>query len=318
MARERRRRSRAKSAPRPRCPGRWPSAAGNRPPCRKRILPRGRPGSEDPRPRSQASTSPGAAAATGSEKIVPRLARITLGLNRSVRGSATTRAETPAPSALRSTAPTLPGFSTPSNTATSGLAGKTRSSSRRRPGVPGARPPPHAQPSARWPKASLAKTASLTSSRSPPLPGRISSSRRASSLRHNSGQTKTSRNGHAGGDRPGQFPRPVDQDKLLFPPLPMVPQADRPLDPRIVHARDHVSEIGSSGSKSSFLRRPLVIIWPLAWLPAVWGHRRAGSTSCRLQRAWPPGRPGRPDRPNRGPCRWPVRWPGDGSRNWEA
>ena len=65
----------------------------------------------------------------------------------------------------------------------------------------------------------------------PPRPGSISRSRRASSLRHNSGQTKTSQC-HAGGDRTGQFPRAVDQDELLlFSPLPMVPQADRLLDP---------------------------------------------------------------------------------------
>ena len=54
---------------------------------------------------------------------MPALARIAFGLNRSVRGDAATTASTAAPSALRSTAPRLPGFSTPSTTATNGSAG---------------------------------------------------------------------------------------------------------------------------------------------------------------------------------------------------
>ena len=57
----------------------------------------------------------------------------TFGLNRSVRGDAAITASAPAPSALRRTAPTLPGFSTPSMTTTSGSSGSARSarSSRR-------------------------------------------------------------------------------------------------------------------------------------------------------------------------------------------
>ena len=55
---------------------------------------------------------------------VPALARIAFGLNRSVRGEAATTASAPAPSALRRTAPTLPGFSTPSMTTTSGVVGE--------------------------------------------------------------------------------------------------------------------------------------------------------------------------------------------------
>src|SRR5690349_23826215 len=49
-------------------------------------------------------------------KIVPREARTALGLKGSVRGSARMTASTPAPSALRSTAPRFPGFSTASRT----------------------------------------------------------------------------------------------------------------------------------------------------------------------------------------------------------
>ena len=59
-------------------------------------------------------------AATGTANTVPSEARIAFGLNRSVRGSATTTASAPAASAERRTAPRLPGFSTPSSTTTSG------------------------------------------------------------------------------------------------------------------------------------------------------------------------------------------------------
>ena len=65
-------------------------------------------------------------------KTVPALARIAFGLNRSVRGEAAMTASAPAPSALRSTAPRLPGFSTPSRTTTSGSAGRTSDSSAER------------------------------------------------------------------------------------------------------------------------------------------------------------------------------------------
>ena len=73
-------------------------------------------------------------AATGTAKIVPSDARIAFGLNRSVRGSAAMTASAPAPSALRSTAPRLPGFSTPSTTTTSGSAGSATGRRARCPG----------------------------------------------------------------------------------------------------------------------------------------------------------------------------------------
>ena len=79
--------------------------------------------SRTPRPRSQASTSGSDAEATGTVNTVPLLARTTLGLPQSVAGSAATTAVAPAASALRSTEPRLPGFSSPSTTTTSGSAG---------------------------------------------------------------------------------------------------------------------------------------------------------------------------------------------------
>ena len=71
---------------------------------------------------SQANTSAVPAEATGTENTVPLLARTTLGFAQSVTGSAAITAVTPAASAVRRIAPRLPGFSTPSQISTSGLA----------------------------------------------------------------------------------------------------------------------------------------------------------------------------------------------------
>ena len=79
-----------------------------------------------PLSRSQSITSGVGADASGTVKTVPALARIAFGLNRSVRGDAAMTASAPAPSALRITAPTLPGFSTASITTTSGSGGSSR------------------------------------------------------------------------------------------------------------------------------------------------------------------------------------------------
>ena len=57
----------------------------------------------------------------GTLKIVPILARIALGLNKSVLGSAMMTASTPAASAVRMIAPKLPGFSTVSKTIINGF-----------------------------------------------------------------------------------------------------------------------------------------------------------------------------------------------------
>ena len=115
-------------------------------------------GRHDPQPaaRAQASASSAGAAASGTRKMVPALARIAFGLNRSVRGEAATSASAPAPSAERSTAPMLPGFSTPSMTATSGSGGSASRPSERS----GIRTTA-SSPSARSPKASFSKTPSL-------------------------------------------------------------------------------------------------------------------------------------------------------------
>ena len=60
--------------------------------------------------------------ATGMEKSAPCEDRTTFGLKTSVIGSQTMRASQPAESAVRSSAPRLPGFSTDSATSRSGLA----------------------------------------------------------------------------------------------------------------------------------------------------------------------------------------------------
>jgi hypothetical protein len=57
----------------------------------------------------------------GTLKMVPILARIALGLNKSVLGSAMMTASTPAASAVRMMAPKLPGFATVSKTIISGF-----------------------------------------------------------------------------------------------------------------------------------------------------------------------------------------------------
>ena len=62
-------------------------------------------------------------ATVGTVNAAPTDERIRLGLKRSVRGSHTITASTPAASAERSTAPRLPGFSTLSSTTISGLSG---------------------------------------------------------------------------------------------------------------------------------------------------------------------------------------------------
>ena len=105
-----------------------------------------------PRSLSQATTSSVGAAASGTVKTVPALARMTFGLNRSVRGDAAITASAPAPSALRRTAPTLPGFSTRSRTTMRGSDGRCCSRSAR--AVDGIRATA-TSPSARSPKASL-------------------------------------------------------------------------------------------------------------------------------------------------------------------
>ncbi len=107
---------------------------------------------------------------------MPALARITFGLARSVRGEAAMTASTPAPSAVRRTAPALPGFSTASTTITSGSSGSVRSSSRRR----GARMTA-SRPSARSPNAILPKAASVVVVTGMPAAARASRAARASS-----------------------------------------------------------------------------------------------------------------------------------------
>ena len=62
------------------------------------------------------------AAATGTVKMAPMLERMRLGLYRSVCGSHMITASAPEASALRSTAPRLPGFSTDSRTTTRGFS----------------------------------------------------------------------------------------------------------------------------------------------------------------------------------------------------
>ena len=74
--------------------------------------------------RRKARASAAEQAASGRLKMVPRLARMALGFQRSETGSATMTASTPAPSAERNSAPRLPGFSTRSTTATSGRSGE--------------------------------------------------------------------------------------------------------------------------------------------------------------------------------------------------
>ena len=65
-------------------------------------------------------TSSAAAAAIGTANTVPLLARTTFGLPQSATGEAAITASTPAASAVRSMAPRLPGFSTASQTSTTG------------------------------------------------------------------------------------------------------------------------------------------------------------------------------------------------------
>ena len=71
------------------------------------------------------------AVATGTEKTVALLARMTLGLPQSATADAAMTASTPAASAVRTMAPRLPGFSIASQTSTSGLALSGMSSSGR-------------------------------------------------------------------------------------------------------------------------------------------------------------------------------------------
>ena len=127
---------------------------------------------------SQSSVAAVDAAAIGTRKIVPRLARMAFGLNRSVSGSAAIRPLAPAPSAVRRIAPRLPGFSTPSTTTTSGTPGVKRNDSR---SVEPVRTIATI-PSDRSPNANLAITASDTSTMSATLPSASWSAARASSL----------------------------------------------------------------------------------------------------------------------------------------
>ena len=157
-------------------------------------------------------------------KIVPSDARIAFGLNRSVRGSAAITASAPAPSAVRSTAPRLPGFSTPSTTTTSGVVRQDEIG--RAPGC--GRPTIATIPSERSPKATLARTAGLDRDRRRAVRGggRRRRARRASGAgprrrtpldrarrrrapggsrgrrRRSSGRSRRARAGRAGGPRP--------------------------------------------------------------------------------------------------------------------
>ena len=96
-------------------------------------------------------------------------------------------ASAPAPSALRSTAPTFPGFSTPSTTITSGSSGRVRSASRRL----GARTTA-TRPSARSPKASFANAVSVVVVTGTRAAASRSSAARASSPASNGSQTNAS------------------------------------------------------------------------------------------------------------------------------
>ena len=143
------------------------------------------------------------------------------------------RAETPAPSALRRTAPTLPGFSTPSSTATSGSAGSAISSSVRC-GI-SATP---STPSARRPNASFSNTGPLTARISPPQPDRTDKSRCASGTLAEFFANEHFHDPRAGGDRPGQFPHAVDEDAPLPLAMLSIAEADGVLHPRILPAVD--------------------------------------------------------------------------------
>ena len=84
------------------------------------------------RPAARRGPRPSARPRAASRRRCPALARITFGLDRSVRGEAAITASAPAPSALRRTAPTLPGFSTPSMTTRSGVRRESRRGERER------------------------------------------------------------------------------------------------------------------------------------------------------------------------------------------
>src|SRR5262249_14308583 len=117
------------------------------------------------RPAIHASTSAEVAEATGTEKTVPLLARTTFGLPQSVTGSAAITAAAPAASAVRRIAPRLPGFSTLSQTSTSG---RGPGSSRLRPA--GTAGTTASQPSGDSRYAILANTGLLTLITSAPRP----------------------------------------------------------------------------------------------------------------------------------------------------
>ena len=139
------------------------------------------------------------------------------GLNRSVRGSAAITASAPAASAVRSTAPRLPGFSTPSSTTTSGSSGSRRSAS----GGSGSGPPPPSprrdprRPGGRAPGPRRAR---------PPRPVARLGRGVGSVVPEAVPSTKTSTI-RAAGQRPGQLPDPVDQRQAGLVALTPIAQA---------------------------------------------------------------------------------------------
>ena len=113
--------------------------------------------------------------ARGTENTVPKLARMALGFHGSLSGSATITASTPAPSAERTSAPRLPGFSTASTTATSGSSGSVSASSDTSGWTPTA-----SNPSERSPKAIRPMSSALTATMLPPASVAACNARRAS------------------------------------------------------------------------------------------------------------------------------------------
>ena len=145
-------------------------------------------------------------------------------------------ASAPAPSALRRTAPRLPGFSTPSMTTTSasgGSAGSSRSRS-----VGGMRATA-TRPSARSPNAILARTASV---HRPDLHAeRAQAVERGARVR--AGQLRFAHERlddlDAGVERPAQLARTVDQRQAGPFAIAPVAQGGRRGHPRVGETRDH-------------------------------------------------------------------------------
>ena len=150
--------------------------------------------------------------------------------------------ETPAPSALRSTAPMLPGFSTPSNTATSGRSGSTISSSRHC----GVRATATMPSTARCPKGKLGegnRIAHLDDFRL--AAGQVFEQLLGFHATAKRGADEDFVKRHARGPCPRYLSGPVDQDALLFLPLTIIAQSGRLLYAGIVQAGDHVGRITS-------------------------------------------------------------------------